>query len=178
MSKRFLTKLAGGAVLGSAALLLAAPAAALATTDGPTKEPRNSNQEREWERDSADETRENGTRKRFNLRDSEGNGVTCATNDQNADANVIQNISDNVIVGGANVFTQTGVAAATNVNAQAVVVCIRDIELDVDVDIDVLDNILDAVESATTGGTAGWVPGLGGVYAGPDGAWVNPGRVS
>ncbi|WP_165945590.1 hypothetical protein [Micromonospora sp. KC606] len=56
-----------------------------------------------------------------------------------------------------------------------------------------LDNILDAVESAAAGRSAGQpdagrddrqapaagsIPGLGGVYAGPDGAWVLPGRVS
>jgi hypothetical protein len=180
MSKRFLTKLAGGAVLGSAALLFAAPAAALAAPDGPSGEPRNSNQERQWERNSTDDNRQNDTRRRFDVRDGNGNGVTCATNDQEAEAAVVQNISGNSITGGNNDFLQNGVAAAANVNGQAVVVCIRDLE--VDVEFDVLDGIFDAVESATNGGTlgqsAGDIPALGGAYAGLDGAWAIPGRVS
>ncbi|GAA2218564.1 hypothetical protein ACFY2R_22070 [Micromonospora olivasterospora] len=44
MSKTFLTRLAGGVALGSAALLFGAPATAFAATYEPTKEPTSSTQ--------------------------------------------------------------------------------------------------------------------------------------
>ncbi|TDC78682.1 hypothetical protein E1193_20350 [Micromonospora sp. KC606] len=225
MSKSFLTKLAGGVVLGSAALLIAAPATALAASDGPTKEPNNSNHEREWKRDSNDRNDQNNRNDRenrndrdnrngnekdnkdnkdkkggegdrtdkddknnkndraktFTLRDKNGNGVVCATNDQNVEAGVAQTISNNTISGGVNYFNQSGVASATlDVNnVRATVVCIRDIDVDVEVKEDLLNDILQTVQLAGAGvgtplGQPTGIPALGGAYAGPNGAWVLP----
>ncbi|TDB79424.1 hypothetical protein [Micromonospora sp. KC721] len=204
MSKSFLSKLAGGVALGSAALLLGAPAAALAATDGPDKEP--NNQQREWKRDSndttdrnkdqnnntdkgdkndknnnADKNDKNDKPKTFKLKDKDGNGVICATNDQNAESGVAQTISNNTLTGGVNTFVQIGASAAVNANAQALVVCIRDLDVDVDVEVDLLSDILETVEASRASGAGtplgqpvANIPALGGAYAGPNGAWVLP----
>ncbi|MET8311254.1 hypothetical protein [Micromonospora sp. NPDC005173] len=172
---KFLTKLAGGVVLGSAALLLAAPATALAATDGEPKEPAASKQGEESKKKSDDKP------KTFNLRDKNGNGVTCATNKQINEQNISQIIKDNTITDSVVTFnvSMSAAQAATNDNKtqHTLVVCIRDIDVEVDVETDLLGDLLRMVEAGL--GEAGSPVGqpattAGGAYAGPDGAWVLP----
>ena len=107
MSKKFLTKLAGGVVLGSAALLFSAPAAALASYDGGYGE------------------------------DRDRNGFVCATNEQLNELIAANIISDNDIEDSEVSFEQSVTVDATNDNRTQpnnVIVCIRDIDVDVDVE--------------------------------------------
>ncbi|RLK12529.1 hypothetical protein DER29_5810 [Micromonospora sp. M71_S20] len=109
MSKKFLTKLAGGVLLGSAALLLSAPAAALASSDG-----------------------EYG-----DSRAKDRNGFVCATNEQLNELIAANIISDNDIEDSEVTFEQSVAVDATNENRtqpNTVIVCIRDIDVDVDVE--------------------------------------------
>ncbi|MEU4645480.1 hypothetical protein [Micromonospora sp. NPDC023814] len=109
MSKRFLIRLAGGVALGSAALLLGAPAAALAAPYGHTTEPG------AWDRTE----------------------VVCATNEQSNDVIVAQIISDNTIRDSDVSVEQSAAVETTNDNRTQpnnVVVCIGDIDVDVDVE--------------------------------------------
>ncbi|MFF4877552.1 hypothetical protein [Micromonospora sp. NPDC000668] len=171
---KFLTKLAGGVVLGSAALLLAAPATALAATDGEPKEPAASKQGEESKKKSDDKP------KTFNLRDKNGNGVTCATNKQINEQNISQIIKDNTITDSIVTFHLEAAQAASNDNRtqpNTLVVCIRDIDVEVDVESDLLGDLLRMVEAGL--GEPGSPVGqpaapAGGAYAGPDGAWVLP----
>ncbi len=172
MSMSVLTKFAGGVVLGSAALLLAAPAAALAAPDGPS-EPKASKQGQESKKKSADKI------KTFDLKDKEGNGVTCATNKQINEQNISQIIKDNTITNSVITFNLSAAQAASNDNRtqpNTIIVCIRDIDVAVDVRTDLLSDLLRMVEAGTgtAGSPVGSTPALGGAYAGPNGAWVLP----
>ncbi|MCM0674380.1 hypothetical protein NCC78_06710 [Micromonospora phytophila] len=109
MSKKFLTKLAGGVVLGSAALLLSAPAAALAASDGEYGD-------------------SNG---------KDRNGFVCATNEQINELIVANIISDNDIEDSEVDFEQSVEVDQTNdsrTQPNNIIVCIRDIDVDVDVE--------------------------------------------
>ncbi|MER7334008.1 MULTISPECIES: hypothetical protein [unclassified Micromonospora] len=109
MSKRFLTRLAGGVALGSAALLLGTPAAALAAPFGYPTEP--------------------GA--------SDRSEVVCATNEQSNRALIAQIISDNTIRDSDVTFDQSATVEQTNDNRTQpnnVVVCIGDLDVDVDVE--------------------------------------------
>ncbi|MGW3893527.1 hypothetical protein ACWD69_33265 [Micromonospora chokoriensis] len=109
MSKKFLTKLAGGVVLGSAALLLSAPAAAFAASDG------------EYEESRA----------------KDRNGFVCATNEQLNELIAANIISENDIEDSEVTFEQSVTVDATNENSTGpnnLIVCIRDIDVDVDVE--------------------------------------------
>ncbi|MGN9808505.1 hypothetical protein ACTMSW_04005 [Micromonospora sp. BQ11] len=108
MSKKFLTKLAGGVLLGSAALVLSAPAAALASYD------------EEYGKDGKDR-----------------NGFVCATNEQINELIVANIISDNDIEDSEVDFEQSVEVDATNDNRTQpnnLIVCIRDIDLDVEIE--------------------------------------------
>lgn len=174
MSIRFLTKLAGGVVLGSAALLLAAPATALAAPDGEPQERTGSNQGQTSQKKSDDKP------KTFNLRDKNGNGVTCATTKQINEQNISQVIKDNTIEDSVVTFNLSAAQSATNDNRtqpNTIVVCIRDLDVELDVETDLLGDLLRMVETSL--GEAGSPLGqpattAGGAYAGPDGAWVLP----
>ncbi|MGS2616814.1 hypothetical protein ACVCAH_20150 [Micromonospora sp. LZ34] len=110
MSKRFLTRLAGGVGLASAALLLGTPAAALAS----------------YGEDSRYEP-------------SDRNGVVCATNEQLNKLIVANIISDNDIEDSDVTFEQNISVDQTNENTTQpnnVVVCIGDVDVDVDVEED------------------------------------------
>ncbi|MFG3699400.1 hypothetical protein ACGF5C_15970 [Micromonospora sp. NPDC047620] len=108
MSKRFLIRLAGGVALGSAALLLGAPAAALAAPYGHTEPGA-------WDRTE----------------------VVCATNEQSNEVTVAQIISDNTIRDSDVSVEQSAAVETTNDNRTQpnnVVVCIGNIDVDVDVE--------------------------------------------
>ncbi|MEU4644270.1 hypothetical protein [Micromonospora sp. NPDC023814] len=172
MSMRFLTKLAGGVVLGSAALLLAAPATALAATDEGPKEPTTSNQG-QAKKKSDDKP------KTFSLQDKKGNGVTCATNKQINEQNITQIIKDNTITNSIVTFNLSAAQSASNDNRTQpnnIVVCIRDLDVEVDVETDLLADLLGMVEAGIgkAGSPVGQPAGSSGAYAGPDGAWVLP----
>ncbi|MFI7650229.1 hypothetical protein ACIBTZ_29720 [Micromonospora sp. NPDC049460] len=172
MSMRFLTKLAGGVVLGSAALLLAAPATALAATDEGPKEPTASNQG-QAKKKSDDKP------KTFSLHDKKGNGVTCATNKQINEQNITQIIKDNTITNSIVTFNLSAAQSASNDNRTQpnnIVVCIRDLDVEVDVETDLLADLLGMVEAGIgkAGSSVGQPAGASGAYAGPDGAWVLP----
>ncbi|MER5336722.1 hypothetical protein [Micromonospora sp. NPDC002717] len=169
---RFLTKLAGGVVLGSAALLIAAPATALAATDEGPKAPTTSNQG-QAKKKSDDKP------KTFTLHDKKGNGVTCATNKQINEQNITQIIKDNTITNSIVTFNLSAAQSATNDNRTQpnnIVVCIRDLDVDVDVETDLLADLLGMVEAGIgkAGSPVGQTAGNSGAYAGPDGAWVLP----
>ncbi|MBQ0906324.1 hypothetical protein [Micromonospora sp. U21] len=174
---RFLTKLAGGMVLGSAALLLAAPATALAAPDdGPTKQPKASTQGQKSKK-SDDKP------KTFDLKDRDGNGVTCATTRQINEQNISNVVKDNTIEDSVVTFNLSAAQSATNdtrTQPNTIVVCIRDLEVEVDVETDLLGDLLRMVEASlgpagSPGGQpAGNTAAAGGAYAGPDGAWVLP----
>ncbi|MGN9778417.1 hypothetical protein ACTMS0_22000 [Micromonospora sp. H33] len=175
MSMNFLTKLAGGVVLGSAALLLAAPATALAATDdGPSKEPSASDRGQESKKKSDDKP------KTFDLKDKDGKGVICATTKQINEQNISQIIKDNTITDSVVTFNLSGAQSATNDNRSqpnTLIVCIRDLDVALDVEADLLGDLLRMVEAST--GRVGQAPAAntpaaGGAYAGPDGAWVLP----
>ncbi|MGS2616815.1 hypothetical protein ACVCAH_20155 [Micromonospora sp. LZ34] len=174
MSMRFLTKLAGGVVLGSAALLLAAPAAALAAPDGEPQGPTASKEGQTSQKKSDDKP------KTFSLRDKNGKGVTCATTKQINEQNITNVIKDNTIEDSVVTFNLPASQVATNDNRtqpNTIVVCIRDLEVEVDVELDLLSDLLRMVEASI--GEAGSPVGqpattAGGAYAGPDGAWVLP----
>ncbi|MEU4678440.1 hypothetical protein [Micromonospora sp. NPDC023737] len=173
MSTRFLTKLAGGVVLGSAALLLAAPATALAAGDEEAKEPKASNQGQESRKKSHEEP------KTFDLKDKEGNGVTCATTEQINEQNIVNIIKDNTIKNSVVTFNLRAQQAASNSIGplpNTVVVCIRDIDVDVDVKTNLLSDLLAMVEANLdeAGSPVGSAPAAAGAYAGPDGAWILP----
>ncbi|MEH0936695.1 hypothetical protein [Micromonospora psammae] len=192
MSKRFLTKLAGGLVLGSVAVVLAAPASALAATD-PGKDPQPSNQgedskgedskgeDSKGENSKGEKSKKKDDKpKTFKLRDKKGNGVICATNEQANELRVQNIVSDNTITDSVVVFNQNAAGSATNTGARALVVCIRDLDVDVNVETELLDDILRMAQAglgglaSPTGQRAGRLPAAGGAYAGPDGAWVLP----
>ncbi|MEH0936693.1 hypothetical protein [Micromonospora psammae] len=105
MSKRFLAKLAGGVALGSAALLLSAPTAALAASDDDYK-----------------------------YRVSDRDGVVCGNNDQFNKVIVANIISGNDIEDSDVEFNQRAEADADNDSRQARVICFRDVDVEVDVD--------------------------------------------
>ncbi|TYB95216.1 hypothetical protein FXF53_25255 [Micromonospora sp. WP24] len=173
MSSRFLTKLAGGVVLGSAALLLAAPATALAAADEEPKEPKASSQGQESKKKSHEEP------KTFNLKDKEGNGVTCATTEQANEQNISNIVKDNTITNSIVSFHLSAAQSASNeVRTQPnnIVVCIRDIDVDVDVKTDLLSDLLAMVQAGLgeAGSVANNASAPVGAYAGPDGAWVLP----
>ncbi|MER7334054.1 MULTISPECIES: hypothetical protein [unclassified Micromonospora] len=168
-----MTKVAGGMVLGSAALLLAAPAAALAATDGEPKEPTASNQGQTSKKKSDDKP------KTFNLHDKDGNGVICATNKQINEQNISQIIKDNTITNSVVTFNLSAAQSATNdnrVQPNNIVVCIRDLDVEVDVETDLLADLLRMVDagSSAAASPAGQPARAGGAYAGPEGAWVLP----
>ncbi|WP_406077959.1 hypothetical protein [Micromonospora sp. NBC_00858] len=109
MSKKFLIKLAGGVALGSAALLLGTPVAALAAPYGQAYG-----------------------------QASERNEVVCANSEQSNEVDIAQIISDNTIKDSdvdVNV-EQSASVEATNENETQhnIVVCIGDIDVDVDVE--------------------------------------------
>ncbi|NJP34626.1 hypothetical protein [Micromonospora thermarum] len=172
----FLTKLAGGVVLGSAALLLAAPATALAATDDGSKDRKTSDRGHESDRKSDDKP------KTFDLKDKKGNGVICATTKQINEQNINQIIKDNTIEDSVVTFNLNAAQSATNDNRtqpNTIVVCIRDLDVAVDVEADLLGDLLRMVEAASPAGqragtTAGTTAAPGGAYAGPEGAFVLP----
>ncbi|WBB66667.1 hypothetical protein [Micromonospora sp. WMMD812] len=192
MSMRFMTKLAGGVVLGSAALLLGAPATAFAGSEEPTKEPVNSNQEQAGKSDS------NHEQKTFSARDKEGNGIICATNKQSNEQKVGDILKDNTIKNSVVTFNlQVDVSqqATNQIENNSIVVCIRDLDVEVDVETRLLYDLLALVEGAGTpvtqpagdapavggatdapavGGATDAAPAVGGATAGPAGAWVAP----
>ncbi|PZF98998.1 hypothetical protein C1I99_12365 [Micromonospora deserti] len=158
-------------VLGSAALLLAAPATALAASDGELNEPIASNQGQKSKNKSDDKP------KTFNLRDKVGNGVTCATNKQINEQNISQIIKDNTIKDSVVTFNLNAESNAANViDTQSIVVCIRDLEVEVDVEIGLLGDLLRMAEAGIggTGSPVGQPAGNTAAYADPDGAWVLP----
>ncbi|MFF4877549.1 hypothetical protein [Micromonospora sp. NPDC000668] len=108
MSKKFLIKLAGGVALGSAALLLGTPVAALAAP---------------YEQAYGQA--------------SDRNEVVCATNEQTNKVDITQVISDNTIEDSDVTFEQSAAVETTNDNQtqpNTTVVCIGDIDVDVDVE--------------------------------------------
>ncbi|MFC4017664.1 hypothetical protein ACFOW4_06870 [Micromonospora sp. GCM10011542] len=172
-----MTKLAGGMVLGSAALLLAAPATALAAPDdGPTNQPKASSQGQKSKK-SDDKP------KTFDLKDRDGNGVTCATTKQINEQNISNIVKDNTIEDSVVTFNLSAAQSASNTRTQqpnTIVVCIRDLEVGVDVETDLLGDLLTMVEASLgragspVGQPAGNTAAADGAYAGPDGAWVLP----
>ncbi|MFI6820470.1 hypothetical protein ACIBJE_05875 [Micromonospora sp. NPDC050187] len=173
MSMRLSTKLAGGVLLGSAALLFAAPATALAATDGETNAPTASNEGQVSQKKSNDRP------KTFNLRDKNGNGVICASTRQSNEQSISQIIRDNTITDSVVTFNLSAAQAASNENRTQpnnIVVCIRDIDVDVDVETDLLADLLRMVEAGVgeAGSPAAPSASTSGVYAGPEGAWVLP----
>ncbi|MEV4656651.1 hypothetical protein [Micromonospora sp. NPDC049301] len=192
-----MTKLAGGVVLGSAALLLAAPATALAAADdGPTKEPTASDQGQESKKsddgptkapkasDQGQKSKKSDDKpKTFSLKDKNGNGVTCATTKQINEQNISNIVKDNTITDSVVTFNLSAAQAASNTNStqpHTIVVCIRDLDVEVDVETDLLSDLLRMVEAGVNeagspvGKVAGNAAPAGGAYAGPDGAWVLP----
>lgn len=106
MSKRFLTRLAAGVGLGSAALLLGTPTAALAASYGEDSHER-----------------------------SDRGGLVCATNEQINELIAANIISDNHIEDSEVTFEQAASVEATNENRtqpNTVIVCISDVELDLE----------------------------------------------
>ncbi|MEV4656649.1 hypothetical protein [Micromonospora sp. NPDC049301] len=109
MSKRFLTKLAGAVGLGSAALLLSAPAAALAAPNG---------QATDYEA-------------------SERNSISCANSEQTNELTVVNVIRDNTIEESDVTFEQATSVEATNDNQTQpnhVIVCINSVNVEVEED--------------------------------------------
>ncbi|MGN9808507.1 hypothetical protein ACTMSW_04015 [Micromonospora sp. BQ11] len=174
---RFLTKLAGGMVLGSAALLLAAPATALAAPDdGANKQSKVSTQGQKSKK-SDDKP------KTFDLKDRDGNGVTCASTTQINEQNISNIVRDNTIEDSVVTFNLSAAQSASNTRTQqpnTVVVCIRDLEVGVDVETDLLGDLLRMVQASLgragspVGQPAGNAAAPGTAYAGPDGAWILP----
>jgi hypothetical protein len=167
---RLLTRFGGGMVLGSAALLLAAPAAALAANDGGSHGPTASTQGQVSKKES------NDTPKTFDTKDKSGNGVTCATNEQVNEQNIAQVIKNNIIVNSVVTFNMAASASAENRNRiqpNNIIVCIRDIDVDVDVRDSLLTDLLRMAE-ASTSAAASSAGASASAQAGPNGAWVLP----
>ncbi|MER5336054.1 hypothetical protein [Micromonospora sp. NPDC002717] len=109
MSKRFLTRLAGGVALGGAALLLGTPAAALAAPYG------HGTESGAWDRTE----------------------VVCANNEQSNEVTIAQIIKDNTIRDSDVSVEQAAAVETTNDNRTQpnnVVVCIGNVDVDVDVE--------------------------------------------
>lgn len=172
---RFLTKLAGGVALGSAVLLLGAPATAFAATDdGATKEPRSSHEEKS-------KKKSDGGHDTYNLRDKEGKELVCAANKQTNELNVSNIIKGNTITDSVIVITQNVASSQTNESGPRTIVCIRDLELDAKVEADLLGDLFKMVERSGIGRVASPAGQRAGkateptvAYAGPEGAWVFP----
>ncbi|QGN48970.1 hypothetical protein ACN26Y_23490 [Micromonospora sp. WMMD558] len=175
----FLTKLAGGVVLGSAALLLATPATALAAYDDGSKDRKTSDQgqKSDGKSDGKSGRKSDDKPKTFDLKDKQGNGVICATTKQINEQNIDQIIKDNTITDSVVTFNLNAAQAATNNNetGKVIVVCIRDLDVELDVEVDLLGDLLRMVEAASpVGQRAATAAAPGGAYAGPEGAWVLP----
>ncbi|MGN9775964.1 hypothetical protein ACTMS0_09330 [Micromonospora sp. H33] len=110
MSKRFLTKLAGGVALGTAALLLGTPVAALASDGHDSKH-----------------------------RSSDRDGFVCGTAEQINKVLVAQIVSDNEIEDSDVRVDQRSDVTATNDNRTQpnnVIVCIRDVDLELELELE------------------------------------------
>ena len=154
MSKRFLTKVAGGVALGSAALLLGAPATALAYP-APEAESEDTVQVYSHKRGDKkgdkkrdhkrDHKREQNT---FYVKDRGGEIYTCQLVEQDSEAKV-RNVIGDVDLSGSSNTTVTVIpitpAIAPNVNLTGLVICFRDIDVDLTADVDVDLGLLDGL---------------------------------
>ena len=154
MSKRFLTKVAGGVALGSAALLLGAPATALADP-APEAESEDTVQVYSHKRGDKkgdkkrdhkrDHKREQNT---FYVKDRGGEIYTCQLVEQDSEAKV-RNVIGDVDLSGSSNTTVTVIpftpAIAPNVNLTGLVICFRDIDVDLTADVDVDLGLLDGL---------------------------------
>lgn len=190
MSKRILTKVAGGVALGGAALLLSAPATALADTpaevDAETTKHQKSDK-RDHKKHKRGERGHDRDAIKFHVKDRHGEVYQCGILQQESEADATSIIGDVDLSGSSNAIVAVipiTPALSGNLADVGLVVCIRDIDVEVDItDLD-FESILPLGNGVTPaaaslngtgfGSPLGWLDTLfsGGVHVTEDGIIV------